>query len=64
MVHGLAFHPTKPILASGAGDKNLILWDLRNDRQLQRWQSARSNPIEPIAFAPDGELVAVGLWVV
>jgi WD40 repeat protein/Flp pilus assembly protein TadD len=61
MVKGLTFHPFKPLLASGSEDKTLILWDLQTGRPQRRWQSGRENPIHKVAFAPNGEMVALGL---
>jgi WD40 repeat protein/Flp pilus assembly protein TadD len=60
-VRSLAFHPFQPWLVSGSADHSLILWDLQTGRPQRRWQSRRGLPINKVAFAPNGELVAVGL---
>src|SRR5262249_53681278 len=60
MVTVLAFHPFKPLLATGSSDKSLILWDLQTGRLQHQWRSPRNNPIHKVAFAPNGEMVALG----
>jgi WD40 repeat protein/serine/threonine protein kinase len=60
-VHALAFHPFKPLLVSGSSDRKLIAWDLPTGRPRQQWESLRGNPIHHMAFAPNGEHLAVGL---
>jgi WD40 repeat protein/serine/threonine protein kinase len=60
-VRAVGFHPFKPMLASGSGDKSVILWDLANGRHIQRWPSGRNTPILRTVFAPDGTLLAVGM---
>jgi WD40 repeat protein len=60
-VHAVAFHPTWPLLASGSADKSVIRWDLSTGRPAPRWEEKRNNPILCIAFAPAGDLLAVGV---
>jgi WD40 repeat protein/tRNA A-37 threonylcarbamoyl transferase component Bud32 len=56
-VHQLAFNPDATILATGANDGTLRLWDtatgeMRHERNLLK-------PISRIAFSPDGAMLAV-----
>jgi WD40 repeat protein/serine/threonine protein kinase/TPR repeat protein len=60
-VHSLGFHPRKPLLASTDGDRHLIAWDLQTGEPQHRWRSERYNPLTKMAWAPDGEVVALGL---
>ncbi len=60
-VHGLAFHPNKPVLYSGGADRRLIAWDAQTGRKLRDQFIDRRNPIESVAVSPDGALLAVGL---
>jgi WD40 repeat protein/tRNA A-37 threonylcarbamoyl transferase component Bud32 len=60
-VAGMAFHPEKPLLASGAWDRQLIVWDLQTGRMFKKGRSERNNPIHSIAAAPDGSVLATGL---
>jgi WD40 repeat protein len=64
-VTDLAFHPTKPILASGDYDGQVILWDLVRRVPLASLaghvdpQYGKNAGILSIAFSPDGRLLAV-----
>jgi eukaryotic-like serine/threonine-protein kinase len=60
-VKTLAFHPFKPSLVSGGGDRNLITWDLQTARQQHLWPGTRNNAIYTVAFAPASDLLAVGV---
>ena len=58
-VRCLAFHPTKPILASGAYDQKAILWNLENG-QLLRVLRGHDEAVISVAFSPQGEVLATG----
>jgi WD40 repeat protein len=60
-VAGSVFHPRKPLLATAAWDRQLIFWDVNTGQPLRRARSERSNPIQAIAAAPDGSLLATGV---
>jgi WD40 repeat protein/serine/threonine protein kinase len=60
-VNAVAFHPSLPLLASGSADRSILWWDLQTNRPARRWLEKRANPVEHLAFAPDGSLLAVGL---
>ena len=54
----LAFHPSAPLLATGAGDNTVRLWDLRSGKQVKLLRG-HSSEIECLQFSPDGlELVS------
>ncbi len=55
----LAIHPRQPVLASGADDGDIIIWDSETWRPRQRWHSAESR-VSTLAFSPDGALLASG----
>src|SRR5262249_9864926 len=57
-VNAVAFHPLKPILASGSGDKQVMLWQLPEARFVRPWTQARHPPVRHVAFSPDGKLLA------
>jgi WD40 repeat protein len=59
-VNALAFHPSRPLLASGSGDRTILFWDLQTNRPTQRWEEKRHHPVDHLAFSPDGTLLAVG----
>jgi WD40 repeat protein len=60
-VHGLAFHPAKPLLASGSGDKTVIVWDVPTGQPRRQWAARERQPVVRMAYAPDGNLLAVGI---
>jgi WD40 repeat protein/tRNA A-37 threonylcarbamoyl transferase component Bud32 len=60
-VAGSVFHPNKRLLASAAWDRQLIIWDLETGRPLRRGRGERNNPMQAIAAAPDGSVIATGL---
>jgi WD40 repeat protein len=55
----LAFHPRLPLLASGADDHAIIIWDAESARALRHW-TAHEHFVGALAFSPNGSLVASG----
>ena len=64
-IYQLAISPDGSLLASGAPEGNIILWDLENGTPLARFQHGRNlghNMDMPLVFSPDGsELVYADL---
>ncbi|MEG3921785.1 serine/threonine-protein kinase [Microcoleus sp. POL10_C6] len=58
-VNTLAVSPNSSILASGGGDNNLILWDLKTGRRM-RTIAAHKAAVNAIAFSRDGQTLASG----
>ncbi|MEG4801370.1 serine/threonine-protein kinase [Microcoleus sp. ARI1-B5] len=58
-VNTLAVSPDGSILASGGGDNNVILWDLKRGRRM-RTIPAHKAPVNAIAFSRDGQTLASG----
>ncbi|MEG4007641.1 serine/threonine-protein kinase [Microcoleus sp. Pol11C1] len=58
-VNTLAVSPDSSILASGGGDKNVILWDLKRGRRM-RTIPAHTAAVKAIAFSRDGQTLASG----
>ncbi|MEG4046531.1 serine/threonine-protein kinase [Microcoleus sp. Pol17_C1] len=58
-VNTLAVSPDSSILASGGGDKNVILWDLKRGRRM-RTIPAHTAAVNAIAFSRDGQTLASG----
>jgi len=59
-VQCLAPHPTAPILASGADDHRLIVWDPADGRTLHRWPTNQPSFVGALAYSPDGSTLAYG----
>ncbi|MEG4218271.1 serine/threonine-protein kinase [Microcoleus sp. Pol14C6] len=58
-VNTLAVSPNSSILASGGGDNNVILWDLKTGRRM-RTIPAHKAAVNAIAFSRDGQTLASG----
>jgi WD40 repeat protein/predicted Ser/Thr protein kinase len=58
-VHGLAFHPTEPILATASADGVARLWQLPTGTLLGSL-AGHTDSIHCLAFAPDGQTLASG----
>ncbi|MEG3910282.1 serine/threonine-protein kinase [Microcoleus sp. w1-18aA5] len=58
-VKTLAVSPDGSILASGGGDNNVILWDLKTGRRM-RTIAAHKAAVNAIAFSRDGQTLASG----
>jgi WD40 repeat protein len=68
-VSGLAFHPTKPILASTSHDQTVRVWDYKKKLEIRRIgdvvpldrQGLFADSHDAIIFSPDGKLLLNGL---
>src|SRR5262249_4738354 len=65
-VTALAFSPDGNRLASGSGDKSILLWDVGTGNALTAPPNLASmlhqSVVERIAFSPDGHLMASSTW--
>ena len=55
---GVAFHPTKNLVASCSYDNSVKLWNADSGAEL--WTVRGENAIFSLAFSPDGQLIAAG----
>ena len=55
----LASHPQQGVLASGADDHDIIVWDANSGRALRRW-TAHEVFVTALAFSADGSMLASG----
>ncbi len=58
-MNAVAFSPDGKTLASGAGEGEVILWDLAGGQELMRLDDHRGI-IFALAFSPDGKILAAG----
>lgn len=60
-VTSVAFSPNKPVLATGAFDKTVLLWDVSDPekpRRIGKPLQAHRGPVWAVQFRPDGEVLA------
>ena len=55
-MRGVAFHPTKNLVASCSYDKSVKLWNADTGAEL--WTVKVDNSVESIAYSPDGSKLA------
>ena len=55
---GVAFHPTKNLVASCSSDKSVKLWNA--DTCAELWTVRVDNPVMSLSYAPSGDILAVG----
>jgi WD40 repeat protein/tetratricopeptide (TPR) repeat protein len=61
-ISAIAFHPTKPLIATGGLDQRVQFWDVQTGKQQPlQWRETRNNPISSVTFSPIGDLFAFGL---
>jgi len=67
-ISAIAWHPTKPILATASGDLNVKLWDLDAGKQLRELRGPTTSPLR-LDFSPSGKRLicasindAVRIW--
>lgn len=60
-VHTVAFTPEGTAVFSGGRDKRIIVWDLEKKTSRTTWDNLPAQ-VECLDIAPNGEIVAVGLW--
>ncbi|MFM9997124.1 MAG: WD40 repeat domain-containing serine/threonine protein kinase [Phycisphaerales bacterium] len=57
-VRGVAFHPTRPLLATASDDGTARLWDLNTGTATEL--RGHADKVYALAFSPDGSLLATG----
>lgn len=60
-VTALAADPTKPVLASGSGDKSVIIWDVHTGRPLSRIFPSASSMVTDLAYHPQESILAISI---
>jgi WD40 repeat protein len=56
-ITGLAWHPTRPILATSSTDRSVRLWDIESETQLDELHGSDSAPTD-LVFSPTGIRIA------
>lgn len=59
MIWTVAFSPDGTLLASGADDMSIILWDVKSGRPV-RTLAGHKHGVRSLAFTPDGKKLASG----
>ena len=59
-VTGVAFHPTKNLVASCSYDKSVKLWN--TDTGAELWTVNVGSHVYSVAFSPDGSTLAAGCY--
>lgn len=60
--YALAFSPDDKLMATGAEDKTVTVFDTATGQSVQRL-TGLSGKIRSVAFSPDGRLIASSAWV-
>ena len=62
-VRGVAFHPTKNLLASCSLDKTIKTWDITSGSCLSTLNvDAGDLGVQSVSFSPKGDMVAAGCY--
>jgi WD40 repeat protein len=59
-VVSVAFSPDGKTLASGSGDRAIILWDVASRQPLDPPLTGHTDYVSSVAFSPDGQTLAAG----
>jgi WD40 repeat protein len=60
VVRSIAFSPDGARLVSSGQDREIMLWDVIHGAAIRSLGYSGSNPVQVVAFAPDGRNIAVG----
>jgi WD40 repeat protein len=54
---GVAFHPTRPLMATGSLDRTILIWDLETGKTLHTLRG-HVGGVRKVSFSPDGQRLA------
>jgi WD40 repeat protein len=59
-VHCVAFSPDERHLVTSGQDRQVVVWDATSGKMVRQLSQPGPNPVQLVAFSPDGRSVAVG----